>query len=341
MKLVTTIIFCMLAVSMGQFTSIKEKIAPQMVSDSRLGINWEDTFNQFLIGANMTGIVKNSTDCVSHTGNMFGNMTEALSEYIRKPSINNFFGVTESLRYVTPVVEACFESAFEANVALARYIGKFNGNPVTWWKAFDANWKGNVLQLAALGTQFKTALFDNDDIPKASNLLGQIFKGLFDFEPVSRLAQLESFPDDFETFVEGFIAGTQVLNTTNIYMCTDTTRWYLDSWELAFKAFAKGTAEGVKEGWGYIAESFNKVHSLAFSCWHGTEDFFEILYKYFDLTQPWELIYKTGHGIDVLHQALIATMEEMAKSSTDFFKAGNLLGVAVHKVYIEAPAAFF
>ena len=50
---------------MGQFTSIKDKMTTQMDTDSRLGVNWEDTLNQFLIGANLTRIVQNSTDCVS------------------------------------------------------------------------------------------------------------------------------------------------------------------------------------------------------------------------------------------------------------------------------------
>lgn len=346
MKLsVVFVLVAVLALSQANYVSIKEMMRKNVntLTDAhpQLGIDWTSTINHFLQGANLTDLVLNSTDCVTNNAYMFGNITAAVSEYVRKPSINNFFGVTESLKHITPMVEACFDSFVEGSEQTMHYLEKFKFNPVLYWESFHANWKQNIFLLGVTATELKDAVF-SENWELAAFKLGFLFQELLDFEPVSKLSgtiHVEGIAQNFQDLVDGLVNGTQVFGTDNVQQCVNTTRWYLESWDEAIKAFEKGTKESMRQGWMYIAQSFSKIHDVSFYCWHGTEDIAVVWYKYFDLTKPWELIYKTGHGIDKLHLGLLQLIKNV--EAGNWYQAGNQWGDVLYQVYISVPGNTF
>lgn len=113
-------------------------------------------------------------------------------------------------------------------------------------------------------------------------------------------------------------------------VCTNTARWWIDSWAEAFEAFEKGDT---KTAWHFIAESFSKVYPMTYNCFMGAEDITIELAKHFDLTKPWILVYHIGEGIREIHTSTIEALKLMEKGK--YAEAGDVLGQMFYNVFFD------
>ena len=331
----TSLFLLVLACASAQFISLPERLGKVQTADRPAEIDFHAVINSFLEGAEIADIVANSTDCVDNTATFLTEGTQSLIEFIRNPNINNFFGMAEDLELVTPCIKSCFESAFEANERFYDYLKKFKFNPETWWKSVYDNASTKWMTAGSFAVQVKTAV-ENKDWPMAAKASGQLIRFLLDVPVVKAvlaqepLVAPENMATDLHDFFEHFFQGTMHLNTTNVQICTNTARWWIDSWEEAFEAFRKGDT---KTAWHFIAESFSKVYPMTYNCFHGVEDITIELAKHFDLTKPWIIIYHIGEGIRELHTATLEAYQLLQKGK--FAEAGDVLGKMFYNVFFD------
>lgn len=141
---------------------------------------------------------------------------------------------------------------------------------------------------------------------------------------------LESIPGIWQEFVDGFLTGAQVLNTPDILTCTNTTRWYIENFDDAWIAFAKGN---FRQGWSLVSKSFIQIYPLTYSCWHGFEDLVSILAKNFDLKKPWILVDELAKNFPEIRVAIGASWKQFF--AKQYAAAGNTLGAVFYSVFYE------
>lgn len=338
MKAVAAILVICLAVSaQAQFTSLKSILNKNANSKSivpKEHLQFNGIIMSFLNGANLTSYISNSTDCLNDASYFATNFTSSIAEYFRSPHINNFFGIMQALGMLEPTIIACFESATEGTVQLAKYIEKFHGNPVLFYESFRANLKNNLLLIGITGAEMKQDI-EAHNWDDAAFKLGNIFRLCLDFDPIKKLSGNygKSFVENMQDFAEGFFNGTDELNTINIQQCTNSTSWYIESFFDALAQFAKGKPENIKKGWQYIAQSFGMLYPLTYNCFHGFEDFISIMAHYFDLTKPWLIVYHAGHGIEIIHMSIVESWKQAGQGN--FYQAGQTLGNMFHQVFFD------
>jgi len=297
--------------SMGQFMSIKESLRAHVKSQELVvgDPDWANILHMFMTGANLTDLVVHSQECVDNSVYFLGNATKSISEFYKKPTTNNWFGVTEDLALLTPTIKSCFDSMQEGNEQFYAYLKKFNFNAGKWGRNFQANAQANFAILAIQGHELYNAFADKD-WGLVSYKTGRILQTLLDFEPLVKADLLESKATELHEIVDGFLSQTQVLNTTQVQNCTDTARWYVDSWEKAIAAFKK---QDMKTGWDLVADSFSQIYPLNYNCAKGSEEIANILVKHFDFNQPWNIAYEIGAGLKIIHLQTIAAKQAFAK----------------------------
>ena len=225
-------------------------------------------------GSKINTIVSESEDCVNANVYLLGNISAALQEYTKKPTINNFFGITKSFEKFTPAIKFCFGSSVEATEAVYTHLKKFK-TLSKFWHALVLNFENELLLFGIQVNNMKNLLLAGK-FNELSFAYGEFLNKVVDFQPMMISAsnpKLNDFAVNSQDFFDGLVNGTVIFKTDNILQCFNQTRWYAESFETAFADFRKGTDQGFKDGIFAIAESFSHIYPVAFNCWKGEEDF--------------------------------------------------------------------
>lgn len=288
MKLSALFVLALAMAVSARMTSLSEIMRPHasLKSDlQELGIdfNLETMIENFIEGAHIGYLVPNSTACFHSNLQFFRTIQEKLEAYQKKKTRDNFFAILQAFENMTPLVTDCFETFVDAEKAIRDYAAEFNYNPVTYIDSFKNNFMKDLFMISAEATQLYNDLASLD-FDKGALDLGQLMYHIFVFNnTVSAFENIQyspnlshmllgSFAENVQDFFDGYLNGTQVFNTEYNLQCANSTRWYIESWNAAIKAFQKGGEDGQREGWTYIAQAFSYIYPLSFNCLNGIEE---------------------------------------------------------------------
>ena len=336
---IVIVMMCLVATSYCQFSSLKDALQKRDYSDSLASKKpiWtiESLIQNFLQGSKLNTIISESEDCVNANVYLLGNVSNAFHEYAKKPSVNNFFGITQAFGNFTPAVKFCFGSSVEASEAIFTHLKQF-GTIKKFFSALIVNVENELLIFGIQVNNLKNLLFAGD-YNKFSFAWGEFLNKLVDFQPMMRQSlsspQVGDFAVNAQDFFDGVVEGTVIFKTDNILQCFNQTRWYTESFELALKNFEKGTEQGFKDGWFAIADSFSHIYPVAFNCWKGEEDFFIQFYKHTDLRNPLEALFRFTRNFEFIYKGIIPAFKLLDQAK--YMESGNMFGEIIFRAFFQ------
>ena len=121
-------------------------------------VSFESLMENFMKGSQINTIIADSEDCISANKYLFGNVSRALAEYTKKPTINNFFEIAQTFGNFTPAIKYCFGSCTEASEAFFQHFMQFKSLS-KFWNSLVFNVENDLLIFGIQVNKLKNLLF--------------------------------------------------------------------------------------------------------------------------------------------------------------------------------------
>ena len=131
MKTCVIVLVCALAVlTTARLSSLRDLVQPPKITIQGLeqlgaDFNIEIMIDNFIKGSQIGELVPHSAACGKAQLAFANNISAAVNEWMKVKSLNNFYGIMESLGLMTPVVEHCYETWVDAAKHTEAYFAKF------------------------------------------------------------------------------------------------------------------------------------------------------------------------------------------------------------------------
>ena len=351
MKTCVIVLVCALAVlTTARLSSLRDLVQPPKITIQGLeqlgaDFNIEVMIDNFIKGSQIGELVPHSAACGKAQLAFANNISAAVNEWMKVKSLNNFYGIMESLGLMTPVVEHCYETWVDAAKHTEAYFAKFK-TFTNYIDSFRKNLQTNVFKISAEATQLRNDIV-NMDFNEAALDLGELLYELLNFEPISSALSYtpnpyHSFgyinydngvPSDFQDFFDGYLNGTVVFNTTHNLACANSSRWWIESIDEAIVLFNKKGQENQRQAWMLIAKSFSMLYPLSYNCITGVEEQIAAFFQHADWEQPWNIADRVGRNLPAIRAAVMSMEGDIQKGN--YYGAGNDLGSLVYFLLFE------
>ncbi len=351
MRISFLLCLALVVTAFSAMTSIKDRFNTDThlatdLGSPRAGFDIDTIITNFINGASLEYIVPTSGDCFRYNLYFATNVSNAVQQFYKQHTLENFYNVMESFGTATPMIEHCFETFVDAEKAFQDYAKKFKYNPVNYIDSFKNNFQANAFVITAEFTQLYSDI-ESGDFNKGAYDLGQLLNHMLVFENTAKhpawniqvpyspptTFKLGIVPTNFQDFFDGYLNGTVEFNTEYNLMCANSTRWWIETVDEAITLFNKGGDKNTRQAWMYIAQSFSQLYPLTYNCVTGVEEQISAVVNHADWEQPWNIADRIGRNLPLVRQHIMS-MEALIKKN-DYYGAGNSIGQLVYFFLFE------